>query len=67
MDNAESKTSCQIERIGEVIEVQASFTLILINGKSIEVPKNKVAEGIALGDLVVWTGNFWSKKIDTKG
>lgn len=67
MDNAESKTSCQIERIGEVLEIQASFSLISINGKSIEVPKNKVAEGIALGDLVVWTGKCWSKRTDTKG
>lgn len=62
MDDSPYKSSCQIQRIGEIIRLGEQVAVILINGKSIELPIAKIAEGIALGDQVVWTGAGWSVK-----
>lgn len=60
MDDSLYKSSCQIQRIGEIIRLGEQVAVILINGKRIELPIAKVAEGVGLGDQVVWTGENWA-------
>ncbi|MGO4182769.1 hypothetical protein AB4Z17_16400 [Paenibacillus sp. TAF43_2] len=62
MEESTLRSNCQIERIGEIIGMSEKFAFILINEKRIEVPLTKVAEGVILGDFVVWTGSCWNRK-----
>lgn len=62
MEETTLRSNCQIERIGEIIELSRMSAFILINEKRIEVPLTKVAEGVILGDFVVWTGSSWNRK-----
>jgi len=62
MEESTLRSNCQIERIGEIIEMSEKFAFILINEKRIEVSLTKVAEGVSLGDFVVWTGSSWNRK-----
>lgn len=62
MEETTLRSNCQIERIGEIIELSRISAFILINEKRIEVPLTKVAEGVILGDFVVWTGSSWNRK-----
>lgn len=62
MNNAGRNNRCQIERVGEVKELNSGTVIISIYGKNIEVPATKVAEGIKIGDLVVWSGICWDLK-----
>lgn len=63
MEDATLRSNCQIERIGEIIGLSLMSAFILINEKRIEVPLTKVAEGVTLGDFVVWTGSSWNRKM----
>ncbi|MGM0882797.1 MAG: hypothetical protein ACQEXQ_17390 [Bacillota bacterium] len=60
MDDPSVKSSCQIQRIGEVVRLEDPFVLILCNGKMIEVPNAKVDADVRPGDQVFWTGSSWS-------
>ncbi|RCW50841.1 hypothetical protein [Paenibacillus prosopidis] len=60
MDDLTAKSSCQIQRIGEVVRLEEHFVLILCNGKMIEVPNAKVDADVRPGDQVSWTGCSWS-------
>lgn len=62
MDDSTVKSSCQIERIGEIIRLDEQDAVILINGKTIKVPIAKVAGEVYHGDRVVWRGNSWRRK-----
>jgi hypothetical protein len=62
VEDATLRSNCQIERIGEIIDLNEKAAFILVNAKRIEVPLTKVAEGVNLGDFVVWTGSSWSLK-----
>ncbi|WP_339202620.1 hypothetical protein MHH56_16700 [Paenibacillus sp. FSL K6-3182] len=63
MEETTLRSNCQIERIGEIIELSRMSVFILINEKRIEVPLTKVAEDVSLGDFVVWTGSSWNRKM----
>lgn len=65
MDDSTIKSSCLIERIGEIVGLDEQHAVILINGKSIKVPIAKVAGEVGHGDRVVWTGNSWRRKPDS--
>lgn len=65
MDDSKVKSSCQIERIGEIVRLDEQNAVILINGKTIKVPIAKVAGDVCHGDRIVWTGNSWRRKQDS--
>ncbi|MEV5028160.1 hypothetical protein [Paenibacillus sp. LPE1-1-1.1] len=60
MNNDGRNNRCQIERVGEVKELNSITVIISIHGKNIEVPATKVAEGIKIGEHVVWSGTCWN-------
>ncbi|HTG69943.1 MAG TPA: hypothetical protein VL921_11825 [Candidatus Udaeobacter sp.] len=65
MDDSTFKSSCQIERIGEIVKLDEQAAVILINGKTIIVPIAKVAGEVCYGDRVFWTGNCWRRKLES--
>lgn len=61
MDDPSVKSSCQIQRIGEVIRLCEHAVVILCNGKMIDVPNEKVDAGLHPGDQVAWAGSSWRR------
>jgi hypothetical protein len=53
-------SKCQIQRIGKVVSFEEKFAVLEIEGKSIKVPKEKVAPSTKLGDQVQWNGGYWT-------
>ncbi|XEC97236.1 hypothetical protein AB6A23_12205 [Paenibacillus tarimensis] len=58
----EKKTNrCQIIRAGSVLRLGDAQAIILINGRPVPVPIEKMGDRIQIGDEVKWSGALWEK------
>ena len=62
MDQQDSVSHCKIIREGVLELIDAENVVILVEGKSIKLPRSKVDSTLKVDDVVVWDGARWSKK-----
>ncbi|QHW34585.1 hypothetical protein GZH47_29875 [Paenibacillus rhizovicinus] len=54
------KSSCVIQRVAHVTKIGAEGVTAVVNGRTLLLPKDKVAEGLAAGDTIIWNGKIWT-------
>ncbi|BBH20757.1 hypothetical protein Back11_21020 [Paenibacillus baekrokdamisoli] len=55
----EEGSNCIIQREGIIRQLDREAVHIDVNGKSVQVPVDKVASGLVVGNVVRWSGTHW--------